>query len=787
MGILDNFRDKRSEEKPEEMRETPSDGKPALGRWQVGDRIADQYEIHHILGGPGRSGMGIVYVCYDHGHRRAIAIKTLQDQFLQDRAAINRFKWEAEAWVRLEKHCNIVRAEFVHVMEGRPYIFMEYVMGDERYGANLCGWIWRHGLQRAGKADIPLILNFAIQLCYGMIHAEKKFGEMGKPFIHRDVKPQNIMITSNKVVKVTDFGLVKAFAEADNDIPSVTVGDEFRKRLSFSKSGALCGTPPYMSPEQCRGERDIDVRSDVYAFGCVLYEMVTQRYVFDGRTPEEFVNHHLKSRPKSPDAHKELDKVVLQCLEKDPDRRYHDFNELEKILSALYDRLTGKVVKQPKGAELEAWELAIKGLSLSNLGIHEEAVACLMQAVKLDPNDPDTHGALGFVYAQRGNHDAAVIEYQKSLRGDPNNATTHLHLGMTFGHQKNFDAAAAEYTEALRIDPGYAKAHHGLGQIHYDQFRLHDAEREYKESLRIDPNDAGVHCNLGGVYQLQARLAEAQEEYIKALKINPNFAFARYKWGSAYLDAYRSVGKPVYLDAAVKQFREAIRIHPHIAGWHYDLGEAYRTQGKLDEAVAEHKEALRLNPNSAGSHFKLGAIYSAQRKLDETVREYGEALKINPNYAEAHTNLGNAYKDKGQLDEAIREYKEALRINPNSVETHFNLGTAYTAQRKFDDAVREYVDSVRIDPNFFQAHSNLGIVYQAQGRLDEAVRECMEVLRINPNFFQAYFNLGIAHEAKGEFREAIECYQRFISLASPQDATYVRRAEEIIRELKAKI
>jgi serine/threonine protein kinase len=344
MGIFDSFKKKKPDQESAKMRqETPPRRQQAApGRWQVGDKVKDRYEIHQILGGPGKSGMGIVYVCYDHKAREPVAIKTLQDQYLREQASIERFKWEAETWVRLEKHYNIVQAEYVQVIEGRPCIFLEYVVGDKQYGADLSGWIWGRGLQRDGRADIPLILNFAIQFCHGMIHAQNKFKEMKIPFVHRDVKPQNILITQDKVVKVTDFGLVKAFLEWGEDIPLTTVEEGYRRRLGLSKSGAVCGTPPYMSPEQCRGEKDIDVRSDIYSFGCVLYEMLTGRYVFDASTPKEFIYHHLKSMPESPNTHKELDEVVMKCLEKGAGPRYHDFEELGGRFPGFTTALQGK-------------------------------------------------------------------------------------------------------------------------------------------------------------------------------------------------------------------------------------------------------------------------------------------------------------------------------------------------------------------------------------------------------------------------------------------------------------
>lgn len=324
--------------------------------WQVGDKIKGRYEIFQILGGPSKSGMGIVYVCYDPESKSAFALKTFQDRYLQDKAARDRFTLEAESWVKLEKHYNIVRAFFVETIEGRPYILIEYVVGDEQYGTDLSGWIYGGGLQKDGKPNLPLILNFSIQFCHGMMHAQQKFYEMGKIFVHRDIKPQNTLVSQDKVVKVTDFGLVKTFTELGEDIPSEFVGGERNRRLNWSKSGNVCGTPPYMSPEQCRGKKEIDARSDVYAFGCVLYEMLTGRYIFKTPKPEEFIYHHLYTKPESPAVHPELDRIVLKCLEKSPGNRYGDFIELEKELNNIYFDMTGKRVEAQTGAALEVFE-----------------------------------------------------------------------------------------------------------------------------------------------------------------------------------------------------------------------------------------------------------------------------------------------------------------------------------------------------------------------------------------------------------------------------------------------
>lgn len=318
MNIFNKFRKKKGNENlaeasPETSRMREERPEPEL--WQIGNKLKDHYGVHDIKVG----GMGIVYICYDYKSGLPIALKTFQDKYLMDRSFTERFRREGEVWVRLEGHRNIVRAEYLEEIEGRLYIALEYVAGDKECGADLSDWIQK------GRLTVPLSLNFAIQFCHGMIYAHSKLEKVGIHFIHRDIKPTNIMVTRDKVIKITDFGLVKAFAELPGDISPATMEDKPLGKLSLSKAGAICGTPPYMSPEQCRGEKDIDLRSDIYSFGCVLYEMLTRRFIFDVLAPDQFIHHHLNTPPKSPRIHQKLDAVVLKCLNKNRDRRYQDF------------------------------------------------------------------------------------------------------------------------------------------------------------------------------------------------------------------------------------------------------------------------------------------------------------------------------------------------------------------------------------------------------------------------------------------------------------------------------
>jgi tetratricopeptide (TPR) repeat protein/tRNA A-37 threonylcarbamoyl transferase component Bud32 len=650
--------------------------------WKIGDRLKNRYQVLEILGGPGKSGMGIIYVCIDLMHKITLAVKTFQDQYLENKKAIDRFVWEAEAWVRLERHQNIVPAYYVDKIEDRPYIFLEYIIGDKKYGTGLNGWIYGGGLRKSGEPDISQILNFAIQFCYGMMHAQDKFKAMHVPFVHRDIKPQNILVTWDKVVKITDFGLVKSFRDLEVDIEA-SGGDN--KPCFFSHRG-IYGTPPYMSPEQCRGDQEIDIRSDIYAFGCVLYEMLTGNYVFKARKPQEFIYHHLHTQLSPPGLGTELDGIIMKCLAKEPQNRYLNFHELEKELSDVYYNISGLRMQPPPGIKLPLYEEAyFKGLSFEALG---------MLRFELKPGD-----------------------------FNPDSADDRFKLGNTYYKEGRFDQAITEYKEALRINPAYAQVHLQLGNAYGEKAKLDLAIEEYKEALCINPDYAEAHNNLGGALANSGNYDQAIAELNEALKIKPNEPKYLYHLGLIYYNYGR-------LEKSIDTCKEVLRLNPEYAKVHKVLAAAYYSQGKYDDAVLEYKIALKHDPADNTLRIYLGKAYGLLGTWDLAISEYNEVLKTDPYSFEAHKCLGIAYKNTGKLDAAISEYKHALRINCEFVEAHYNLAIAYNALGKLDEALVEYREALRIKPGFAEARYNLGVVYQQKGQRQDAIKCFQEFIRI---------------------------------------------------------
>jgi eukaryotic-like serine/threonine-protein kinase len=216
--------------------------------WRIGDRIQNRWQIYDILGGYKRSGMGIVYVVYDHKQHEPFAAKTFQDEiFAHSPAVADRFMQEALTWVNLDAHQNIANARFALEIEGKPYLFLEYVSGGD-----LSRWINTPRLTE----DLPQVLRLAIQFCDGMTHALAK-----GVTAHRDIKPQNCLIAQDRTLKVTDFGLAKTF---DDTAEVKEITDVKSLNIGLTRTGMAAGTPMYMAPEQFEDAKSVDVRADIY-------------------------------------------------------------------------------------------------------------------------------------------------------------------------------------------------------------------------------------------------------------------------------------------------------------------------------------------------------------------------------------------------------------------------------------------------------------------------------------------------------------------------------------------
>jgi len=555
------------------------------------DGSQKRWEIYKVLGG----GMGRVYIVYDHEFREPFAAKTFQDElFKRNPMVAERFTQEALAWIRLDRHENIARARFVENIQGRPFLFLEYVSGGD-----LSNWI---GTPRLSE-DLPQVLRFAIQFCDGMSHALSKGIQA-----HRDIKPPNCLITEDHTLKVTDFGLAKMFDEARplggagreaeaGNVPGLSIG--------ATRTGTGAGTPPYMAPEQFDDAKHVDVRADVYSFGVMLYQMLAGRLPFQGRTWQEFERLH-RTQPPPPlvTCHSSLVTVVHTCLAKDPAARYANFDVLRGRLAEIYESLAGEAAPRPRaGIDLDATDYSNKGASLVDLGSPAEALTCCERALEINPRLAMAWLNKGAALADLGRLDEALTCYERALEVNPRDPRVWYNKGLALAGLGRHAEALTCYERALQITPSFPEAWGNKGNALARLGRHDQALTCYERALEINPRDAKAWLNKGGALGHLGRLAEALTCFERALEINPPYAIAWSNKGHA-LD---KLGHP---DEALICFERALEINPRLADAWSNKGAVLFDAGRFQEALACFEQAQQLGDPQAAQ-----AIAVCRQKL----------------------------------------------------------------------------------------------------------------------------------------------------------------------------
>jgi tetratricopeptide (TPR) repeat protein len=509
------------------------------------------YKIRAKLGA---GGMGEVYLAEDTKLNRKVAIKFLPPESTTDLRAKRRLLREAQAAAALD-HPNICAIHEVGEEDGRAFIVMQYVEGE-----TLAARIHRN----------PLTLNEALGLAIPMADALAE--AHARRIIHRDMKPQNVMIIARGQVKMLDFGLAKVVADK-----SVLDGEAETQSL-LTEAGAIVGTVPYMSPEQVKGEA-LDGRSDIFSFGTVLYEMVSGHRPFSAKTMAEIISAILTSEPP-PLAHYSivapagLEQILRKCMEKDRERRYQTMREVARDLeSVLRNCESGVAVAQAVDRNAATIRVAAtnqvvkqRALLGSRLGLALAALVMLAAVASVyvlffskprtaAPASAKSVNSPAYDYYLRGKvnvsnenreyNETAIKLLQQAIAADPDFAPAYAELARAFSikafqwapdaeKKKLMEDADVTVAKALALDPNLPEGHFARGWLlwtHVKGFPHEQAIQSFKRAIELNPNLDEAHHQLGVVYYHIGLLDKGQEEIERALAINPANTLARFRIG----------------------------------------------------------------------------------------------------------------------------------------------------------------------------------------------------------------------------------------------------------------
>jgi len=560
---------------------------PESKAYQRGDIIGQKYEVFGVVG---KGGFGVVYLVYSHEAESVLALKTFQDEYLDDPETRVLFRKEAQVWVDLERHPYLVRAYFVDEISGRLYIAMEYIAPDEGCPNTLQGYLDRR------PPDLTQSLRWAIQFCHGMVYAYSKGVRC-----HRDIKPANIMISQDKTVKISDFGLAGVLG-ASKAVSGIRLNiQEGKVGLSFRTLGGQgIGTPTHMPLEQFYDVAFCDQRSDIYAFGVVLFQMASGGKLPFLPAPPKDNSHaeHLRfwqeiqrlhEHAPVPELSSPLFPIIQRCLVKMPEGRYQSFNELRNVLEELLRQQTGEVIRLPEREELVVWEWNSKGVSLNNLGLYNEAIGCFDRALKLGPQDSRIWDNKGVSLFNLGRYDDAIRCYDKAIELDPLTTKAWNNKGSSLGSLGRYDEAFKCFDKAVLLDPTNACAWSNKGGSLHDLGRHKEAIQCFDNALMLDPSYASAWYNKGHCFHSLGLYDEAIRCYDKAIEFNTHYVSAWYNKGNILCNLNRH-------DEAIHCYDKALELDPRDAEAWYNKALSEDILGRRQDAVRSFKQFLVLAP-----------------------------------------------------------------------------------------------------------------------------------------------------------------------------------------------
>ncbi|NBC18489.1 MAG: tetratricopeptide repeat protein, partial [Bacteroidetes bacterium] len=715
----------------------------------VGQRVRRYQVLEHLGGG----GMGVVYKARDERLGRLVALKFLPPYLHASETARTRFKQEARAASALD-HPNIgVIHEIDETEDGLPFIAMAYYAGETLKARIARG---AEGATGSARGGLPLddVLDLAIQITEGLACAH------ASGIVHRDVKPANVMVTKDGTAKIVDFGLAKV---QDTDL---------------TRPGTRMGTMAYMSPEQARGD-EVDARTDLWALGVVLYEMVTGKRPFEGAYAPAILYAILHT--DAPPVPGPLGDVVQRCLAKDPSARYATAAELLDDLRRL--RREGR---QPALApDRSATSRPAASTSSSSVTVSPRTRWLLVAGVVLvglmalgwwwqHTRPPEARYLAVLPFRLIGETDDADVfsagllesltstlsqleQFQDALWVVP---ASEIADGMTPTDAREQFGATLVVTGSIQVEAETVRL--TLNLIDAVARRQIDAARvDHRSSSALALQDEAI---LTLARMLQVRLSPQARETLTAGSTTAQRANAFYLRGQGYLRSQQSVGD---LDSAIDQFKRATEEDPSFALAYAGLGEAYWQKYRttedvqwVDEALAFSQQALAINDRLAPVYISLGIIHSGLRAYDEALQAFDRALQIDPLNAEAYRYRAITYRRQGRNAEAETAYQRAIALKPDYWRGYNSLGVFYYVTGRYPDAVAQFEHGLRLAPANLSLLVNLGAASWQQNDLDGAVEAFENVLTLDPDNATATSNLATAYFYQGQFAEATRLYQQ---------------------------
>jgi serine/threonine protein kinase/tetratricopeptide (TPR) repeat protein len=731
----------------------------------TGSTFAGRYQIIEELG---KGGMGKVYKAVDTRINEKIALKLIKPEISSDKKTLERFGNELKL-ARKITHKNVGKMFDINEQEGTHYITMEYVSGQDLKGL----------IRQTGQLAIGTSISIAKQICEGLSEAHK----VG--VVHRDLKPNNIMIDREGEVRIMDFGIARSL-----------------KEKGITGAGVMIGTPEYMSPEQVEA-KVVDQRSDIYSLGVILFEMLTGRLPFEADTPFAVGVKHKSEIPKDPKEYNaqvpdDLSSLVLKCLEKDKGTRYQSAEELYTALCNIEKGIptTDRVI--PKRKTLTSKEITLqfnpRKLFIPVLVACALVIAAVVLLWKPWPlkapiTGPKIKNSIAVINFLNETGDKKYDHLQKVIPSllRTNLEDTNLFYVVTdermrdickqmgrenidiIDNELGFEICRREGVEAL-VTGFYSKG----GDIFTTAVTVYDVDT--KESL-----ESTRSSGTGEQSFFESQIDELSRKIVQGMNIDdvslPSTQFKVTDVTTTSMEAYnyylrgRLDFDSWYFNDARKFLEKAVELDTNFASAYLWLANTYFRLGETNAGVKALGQAKALSEKTI-EREKLYIEAAYALRIEKNEEKYIDILKSMaekyPKEKQVHFYLASYYGGPKRLvSQAIDEFNKALELDPKWGNAYDDLGLLYMRLWQLDKALECLNSYASIMPGEADPIFSLGCLYFRMGKLDEAIAKLNEVFEIKPDYSNE-FVIAYLYAMKEDYFETMRWIDQFISKAPSQ-------------------
>ncbi|MCM2269477.1 MAG: protein kinase [Thermoanaerobaculia bacterium] len=691
---------------------------------------------YEIVAPLGAGGMGEVYRAKDSRLGREVAIKVLPAELAASADRLRRFEQEARAASALN-HQNILTVFDVGTHEGKPFLVTELLVGHSL----------RETLSKGEKLASKRVLDLAAQIAQGLAAAHA----MG--IVHRDLKPENIFLCADGRIKILDFGLAKLTAPAGERLHDATTLAE------PTASGTILGTVGYMSPEQVRGEA-ADARSDLFSFGCVLYELLSGRRAFRRETHAETMTAILREEPE-PLAEVAplplpagLSELLEHCLEKTPERRFQSARDLAFQLEVLARSAGTATVTSAVSAATPS--SAIPGRP-SRRGLLAFVAAAVLLALgsaawrMLRPATSASEGDRAAPAAERTIDSLAVLPFRNlgasaeqeylsdGISEELINVLGRLPGLRVAGRTSSFtfkgkDVDLSEVGARLKVESvleGSVQAEGDRLRVRVQLVSCSDGFQLWSESYDRETKDIfAVQEEIARAIaaRLHERLAptavatatevpktdpETYELYLKGVRLYPALLEKELREARSLLEE-ATRRDPRFAPAWARLAHTILNLHSY---------DAPRSESYFSQAEAAARRAVDLAPALPDGHVAMAHLAYYRADLAEMERSARRALEVNPNHSRSRIWYGRALVETGRVREGLLELAAGVRLDPVDFGARVTLGTYLVLERRFGESIAELEEANRLTAADKANAADWWLVfaYGFDGRTDEAV------------------------------------------------------------------